>query len=49
MPQEVVEAGASGEGGMREFADNWQRMLNGELEMMGAGEDSDDDDDKTTR
>ncbi|KAB8291877.1 hypothetical protein EYC80_006654 [Monilinia laxa] len=45
MPQEVVEAGASGEGGMREFADNWQRMLNGELEMMRAGEDSDDDDD----
>ncbi|RAL60825.1 hypothetical protein DID88_010150 [Monilinia fructigena] len=44
MPQDVVEAGASGEGGMREFADNWQRMLNGELEMMRAGEDSDDDD-----
>jgi hypothetical protein len=43
MPKEVVEAGASGDSGMREFAENWRRMLDGEVEMMRAGEDSEDD------
>lgn len=29
LPKEVVDAGVSGEGGMREFAQLWQRMVDG--------------------
>ncbi|RKF83349.1 Cell division cycle protein 123 [Golovinomyces cichoracearum] len=52
VPREVVQAGLTGEKGIKDFTDNWNRMLNGELEMQSSY-DSDDEDDnlgnRTTR
>jgi len=41
LPKDVVDASLEGEGGMREFKENWERMLRGEVEMQG-GESEDD-------
>lgn len=46
LPREVVEAGMSGESGMREFADQWKRMMSGEGEMQRPGEEEDSSDDE---
>lgn len=43
LPREVVEAGMSGESGMREFADQWKRMMSGEGEMQRQGGESSDE------
>lgn len=42
LPKDVVDASLEGESGMREFADNWNKMMNGEMEMQRG--DSDDED-----
>jgi hypothetical protein len=43
LPREVVEASMSGENGMRDFADQWKRMMDGDVAMQNAEESSDDD------
>jgi len=43
LPKDVVDASLEGESGMREFADQWKRMLDGEAEMQRPG-DSDSED-----
>jgi hypothetical protein len=44
LPKEVVDAGMEGEGGMREFAEQWKKMLDGEVEMQrGDGESESED------
>lgn len=44
LPKDVVDASLSGETGMRDFAAQWQKMINGELEMADPnGESSDDE------
>ena len=48
LPREVVQASAGGETGMREFADQWQKMMDGEVELQ-AGSDDDDDDEPVDR
>lgn len=45
LPKDVVDASLEGESGMREFADQWKRMLDGEAEMQRPG-DSDSEDEK---
>lgn len=45
LPREVVEASMSGESGMREFADQWKRMMDGEVELQRAEESESDDED----
>jgi hypothetical protein len=45
LPREVVEAGMSGETGMREFADQWKRMMDGEVDFQGGAGESDSDTD----
>lgn len=42
LPKDVVDASLSGESGMRDFADQWRRMLDGEVEMQGHGDEEDD-------
>ncbi|PMD43029.1 D123-domain-containing protein [Hyaloscypha variabilis F] len=42
LPREVVQASAGGESGMRAFADQWQKMMNGEMELQAGSEDDDD-------
>ena len=43
LPREVVQASAGGETGMREFADQWQKIIDGEVEMRVGSDDDDDD------
>jgi hypothetical protein len=45
LPKDVVDASLEGESGMREFADQWKRMLDGEAEMQRPG-DSDSEDER---
>jgi len=45
LPKDVVDASAGGESGMREFANQWQRMLDGEVGMAGGSDDEEDDKD----
>ncbi len=45
LPREVVQASAGGESGMREFADQWQKIMAGKVELQ-AGSDEDDDGDE---
>ncbi|RFU33736.1 hypothetical protein B7463_g2594, partial [Scytalidium lignicola] len=40
LPKDVVDASLSGETGMRDFATQWQKMINGELEMGNINDDS---------
>jgi hypothetical protein len=42
LPREVVQVSAGGETGMREFADQWQKMMDGEVKLQ-AGSDDDDE------
>ncbi len=44
LPQEVVDASLEGETGMREFAEQWKRMMNGEVGLQGSDSDSDGSD-----
>jgi hypothetical protein len=46
LPREVVEASMSGETGMREFADQWKKMMDGEVELQGADESDIDENDE---
>jgi hypothetical protein len=43
LPKDVVDASLEGETGMKEFADQWKRMLAGEVEMQRAGESESED------
>jgi len=43
LPKDVVDASLQGEGGMREFADHWKKMLDGGADMR-TGESDDEDD-----
>jgi hypothetical protein len=46
LPKDVVDASLEGESGMREFADQWKRMLDGGVEMQGGSDaEADDEDD----
>jgi hypothetical protein len=47
LPREVVQASAGGETGMREFADQWQKMMDGEVELQPCSDDEDDDETET--
>jgi hypothetical protein len=38
LPKDVVDASLEGESGMKEFADQWKRMLDGEMEIQRPGE-----------
>ncbi|KAK4222079.1 putative cell division cycle protein [Podospora fimiseda] len=38
MPKEVVDASMAGEGGMREFADQWRRMQEAQQQVQGQGQ-----------
>ena len=48
LPREVVQASAGGESGMRAFADQWQRMMDGDVELQGS-EDDDDNEPETNK
>jgi hypothetical protein len=39
LPRDVVDASLSGESGMRAFAEQWKRMLDGEVEMQRPNEE----------
>ncbi|TQS37684.1 hypothetical protein Golomagni_01831 [Golovinomyces magnicellulatus] len=43
VPQEIVHAGLTGEKGIKDFTDNWKKMLNGELEMQSSYSSDDED------
>ena len=43
LPKDVVDASLEGESGMKEFADQWKRMLDGDMEMQHPGEIESDD------
>lgn len=43
LPKDIVDA-SMGESSMREFADQWQKMMDGEVELQG-GSDTEDEDD----
>ncbi|KAL3423983.1 cell cycle control protein cdc123 [Phlyctema vagabunda] len=47
LPKDVVDASIGGESSMREFADQWKRMLDGELSMQH-GEDEESEDEAAT-
>ena len=47
LPREVVQASADGETGMREFADQWRKMMNGDVELQAGSDDDDDEDNRT--
>ena len=49
LPREVVQASARGESGMREFADQWQKMMAGEVELQDGSDDDDDGDEQENR
>ncbi|KAK3997330.1 putative cell division cycle protein [Cladorrhinum sp. PSN332] len=40
LPKEVVDASMAGEGGMREFADQWRRMQDAQQQGQGQGQGS---------
>lgn len=44
LPRDVVDASLAGEGGMREFAEHWKKMLNGEMDMRREDSSEDEDD-----
>ncbi len=44
LPQEVVDASLEGETGMKEFAEQWKRMMNGEVGFQGSDSDNDTSD-----
>ena len=45
LPKDVVDASLGGESGMRDFADHWKNMMEGNMEIQRGGwEDSDDED-----
>ena len=46
LPKDVVDASLSGESGMRDFSDQWRRMLDGEVEMRAHEEEDDGGDDE---
>ena len=46
LPKDVVEASMSGESGMREFADNWKRMMDGGVAMQNGDEDESDNEEE---
>ncbi|TAQ89256.1 hypothetical protein B7494_g2416 [Chlorociboria aeruginascens] len=48
LPREVVDASLSGESGMREFAQNWKLMMEGEMDLRRGEESSDDESDGVT-
>ncbi|KAG0648486.1 Cell division cycle [Hyphodiscus hymeniophilus] len=48
LPRDVVDASLSGESGMREFADQWRRMLDGAAEMQMHKEDEEEEESVTT-
>ena len=48
LPKDVVDASLSGESGMREFADHWRRMLDGDVEMQRPEEADANDEAVTT-
>jgi len=51
LPKDVVDASLNGESGMREFADHWRRMLDGEVDMQrfeGQEEENNDEDETIT-
>lgn len=48
LPKDVVDASLSGESGMREFAEQWRRMMDGEVDMQQHGETEEEDEDVTT-
>ena len=39
LPKDVVDASLNGDSGMRDFADQWRRMMNGEIDMQGHEEE----------
>ncbi|KAF4635586.1 hypothetical protein G7Y89_g2519 [Cudoniella acicularis] len=43
LPKEVVDASLGGESSMREFANHWKRMMDGEVEMQGASGDEEEE------
>jgi hypothetical protein len=43
LPKDVVDASLNGESGMREFANQWKRMLDGDVEMQQPEEEDDED------
>jgi hypothetical protein len=47
LPREVVQASAGGETGMKEFTDQWQKMMNGEAELQTGSDDDDELEDRT--
>jgi hypothetical protein len=44
LPKDVVDASLGGESGMREFADQWKRMMDGGVDMQRADEEDNRDD-----
>jgi hypothetical protein len=42
LPKDVVDASLSGESGMKDFADQWRRMMDGEVEMQRHEDEEDD-------
>lgn len=48
LPKDVVDASLSGESGMREFANQWKKMLDGGLEMQedASGDENNDEHDE---
>lgn len=42
LPKDVVDASLEGESGMREFAEHWDKMLAGEVEMQQGDSENDD-------
>ncbi|KAH6684561.1 D123-domain-containing protein [Halenospora varia] len=45
LPKDVVDASLGGESAMREFADNWKKMMDGEMEIQGTSDEEDDNND----
>jgi len=43
LPKDVVDASLGGESSMRDFAEDWKKMMEGGVEMQRPGEDSDSD------
>ncbi|KAH8803100.1 D123-domain-containing protein [Xylogone sp. PMI_703] len=48
LPKDVVDASLSGESGMRDFAAQWQKMINGELEMADPDGDGSSDEEESS-
>jgi hypothetical protein len=43
LPKDVVDASLGGESSMRDFAEDWKKMMEGGVQMQRPGEDSDSD------